>query len=209
MNNNDEQLPPELAAFEARLKTLRPVAFENARNSSPERKRRVKIRWGIHRDSNPALTLGAGILVLSLATAVSLMVAVLLFRPGNNDNPPHGDSGDRRHVAVNTLPEPPPEITPVMVSNQEQPGTHSASNTNINTTTNTTAHSKTFRGGVTMREQLAMLLAEMQPQVDAVIEPKQPDYPVMVIPVGHATRPLSPEAKQAFQRRLHGLDFEI
>ena len=38
MNNNDEQLPPELAAFVARLKTLKPVAFENARNSSREPK---------------------------------------------------------------------------------------------------------------------------------------------------------------------------
>ena len=98
---------------------------------------------------------------------------------------------------------------PVMALNQEQPGTHSTSSTNINTTANTTAHSKIFRGGVTMREQLVLLLAEMQPQVDVVIEPKQPDYPVMVIPVGHATRPLSPEAKQAFQRRLHGVDYEI
>jgi hypothetical protein len=42
----------------------------------------------------------------------------------------------------------------------------------------------------------------MQPNVTVTATPKQPDYPVMVITVNENTRPLSPEAKQAFQRRL-------
>jgi hypothetical protein len=75
---------------------------------------------------------------------------------------------------------------------------------------------KTFRGltdglsgGLTMRTQLAMLLDEIQPTPTVTVEPKRPDWPVMVIQVGQNTQPLSPEAKQAFQRRLQRIDFEI
>ena len=216
MNNNgpldlhdDEKLPPELADFESRLKSLKPVAmtaFENARNSREIRTRnrsREHSECSERSDRKTRLLLrfrslcyalfSAASLVLALAMALSLLIVLTLFRLENDNILPNVNSDNGQHVAENPMPDVPmpeaaPEVASVVALNHQQPDTHSTS--------------RAFRGGVTMREQLAMLLEELQPPVAVTVEPKQPDYPVMVIPVGQNTQPLSPEAKQAFQRRL-------
>ena len=56
-----------------------------------------------------------------------------------------------------------------------------------------------------VRRQTALMFEEMR--LNETAEPvrsQKTDYPVMVITVDTAPRPMSPEAKQAFQRRLRG-----
>lgn len=56
-----------------------------------------------------------------------------------------------------------------------------------------------------VRQQTALMLEEMRlDEVSTPVPPRKSDYPVMVITVGQNTRPMSPEAKQALQRRLRG-----
>ena len=178
-----DPLPPELADFESQLKSLKPVAPRRVAMQFPT------ISWhdrSANRGQAPALMRRT--LLCGLIVAVSLLIAVTWFGlmrlPGSSNssgNPSPIIPHNSHEIAENTgtkptitEPQPRPVVTPSAV----------------------------FRGEPSMRKQLAMLLDEMQPQVAVAIEPKQPDYPVMVIPVGGAVRPLSPEAKQAFQRRL-------
>ena len=56
-----------------------------------------------------------------------------------------------------------------------------------------------------VRQQTALMLEEMRLNETAEpVRPQKTDYPVMVITVDTNPRPMSPEAKQAFQQRLRG-----
>ena len=176
-----EILSPELAAFEMQLKSLKPVAVEMAAGNVSDRFKTHSLRRTGHLRSRLLLrwTLIGGL------AATLLLIALTLFGPDRVNNPPQYIPGNSHQIAeINT-----PESTHI----EDQP---------LSTDTLTV----TFRGGLTMRKQLAMLLDEMQPQGIDAIQPKQPDYPVMVIPVCQNARPLSPEAKQAFRQRLQRID---
>ena len=176
---DDETLSPELAAFESQLRSLKPhVAQPTLRRSRCAAAEEACDRPTLRR------TLIGGLII---AAALSLLMALTLFGPGrvnNPDTPPQVIPGNGHQIAEIKTPEP----------------THLEDQPPANTPT------VAFHGGLTMRKQLVMLLDEMQPQGIAAIEPKQPDYPVMVIPVCQNTQPLSPEAKQAFQRRLQRIE---
>ena len=200
MNNNDpfempddEILSPELAAFEAQLRSLKPIAVEMAAGNAVSVANGVTGKSGVYSRSirslrfapfPAAILFPVAILVLALATVLTL------YWPGRVNNPsnaPQYIPGNSHQIAEIKTPEP----------------------THIEDQQLTNSPTVTFHGGLTMRKQLVMLLDEMQPQGITSIEPKQPDYPVMVIPVCQDTRPLSPEAKQAFQQRLQGHDPEM
>ena len=188
MKNNDhddrqedhECLPPELAAFELQLKSLKPVAPRRMlRRSRRDRPASIpSLRYASFR----LLLVVAGMLLIAL-TWFGLM------RLSGDGLSQPVVPGNEYQIAENTMP--------------------------ASTTTETQAMpieipigrpAAVSGGGLSMRKQLAMLLDEMQPTSTVAMEPKRPDYPVMIIPVRQDAPPLSPEAKQAFQQRLQRID---
>ena len=195
---DDETLSPELAAFEKQLKSLKPVAFEMAAGNAVSAANGVtgmRVTTALTGHSVRSLrdlsSFPAAVLFPATIVTLVIVTALLLFWSGRGhlpNNPPQYIPGNGHQIAEIQTPE------PMHFDVQPLP---------------TVIKTPVFRGDLTMRKQLAMLLDEMQPQGIAAIEPKQPDYPVMVIPVCQDARPLSPEAKQALQRRLHGGDYEM
>jgi len=220
MKNNDhddrqdenECLSPELAAFELQLKSLKPVAVKMATGNGMAAGNVVSVANGVTGSSRRTIRslryapFPAAIMfpvAIVLATALTLLVALTLYWQmqtpdhgnvpcivDNNDPQPSGDPLD--NVQEKT-PDPTPAYASVQRPNGVSPDVFHSSLTS----------------GLTMRKQLAMLLDEIQPQGTVAMEPKRPDYPVMIIPVRQDAPPLSPEAKQAFQRRLQRIDFEM
>ncbi len=169
-----ERLSPELAAFESRLRSLKPVAAKLEPPRPKRRKRRI-------------LLLAGG---LTVAAALSLLIALTLFAPRLDHGPAPAPEIQRHFVSDDKIPH---RATDHAIA-EHKPDTEETQSNEM--------RPGAYREPLTMRRQLAMMLREMRPETDAVIEPKRPDYPVMVITVGQETRPLSPEAKQAFRRRM-------
>jgi len=192
-SHDDDTLPPELAAFESQLKSLKPVTLQPVTLRWSRDKRAIRLAT---RRPTLITSLRYAPFRLLLVVAVSLLIALTLFwlmRRANDANPPQVVPGNGHQIAENSPPEPTiAELPPQPLDTR--PVVYSGG---------------TVGGGLSMRKQLALLLDEMQPQVALALESKRPDYPVMIIPVRHDAPPLSPEAKQAFQRRLQRIDFEI
>jgi len=208
---DNECLSPELAAFELQLKSLKPVAV---RLELPGISQKMaagnvvsaanEVTGSSHRTIRslryapfPAAIMFPVAIVL--ATALTLLIALTLYWQMQTP-----DQGNEQYIVENNDPQPPGDPLHDVQEHTTDPTSAYASVQRQNGVS-----PDVFRGGLTMRKQLAMLLDEMQPTSTVAMEPKRPDYPVMIIPVRQDAPPLSPEAKQAFQRRLQRIDFEI
>lgn len=187
----NERLSEELQRFEAELRSLKPVrpdvvAFDVVGQTRPRQQRR-----------NRKVLLATGSVIAALTTlAASILLAWIALRsPVEHTSEPVGPlpngyivekQPEMRHE---TLPEKTPgETTPDRMSKNRLAAIFPGHGRSLN-----------------VREQTALLIEEMQLNESAATVPaRKPDYPVVVITVKTDSRPMSPEAKQAFQRRLRG-----